>query len=127
MRGNHLEASFGDGPAGQSKILSGDSSILLALSLQPASFPEKGYDVDGVISELVNYDRRPEDLSKEIAETVSAIVVIVGKTTRTVFNGLSLLKTPDEIQAAIQQGNLPVSQGYLFAANLDCPDLRSSL
>ena len=75
----------------------------------------KGYDVDGVMSVLVSYNRRPEDVSEEIAETVSAIVVIVGKTTRTVFNGLSLLKTPDEIQAAIQQGNLPVSQGYLFA------------
>ncbi|MCX5811714.1 MAG: hypothetical protein NT178_04115 [Proteobacteria bacterium] len=24
---------------------------------------------------------------------------------------------------AIRSGNLPVSQGYLFAANLDCPDL----
>jgi len=97
------------------------------LAFIQAKHPDKGYDVDGVMSELVNYDKKPEDLSKEIAETVSAIVVIVVKTTRTVFNGLSILKTPDEIQAAIQQGNLPVSQGYLFAANLDCPDLRSSL
>jgi hypothetical protein len=39
------------------------------------------------------------------------------------YNGLSLLKLSDEIQTAIRQGNLPVSQGYLFAANLDCPDL----
>ena len=92
------------------------------LSYIQAKLPDKNYDVDGVMSVLVSYDRRPEDLSKEIAETVSAIVEIVGKTTRTVFNGLSLLKTPDEIQAVIQQGNLPVSQGYLFAANLDCPD-----
>ena len=35
---------------------------------------------------------------------------------------ISLLKLSPEIQAAIQAGNLPVSQGYLFAANLDCPD-----
>ena len=33
------------------------------------------------------------------------------------------MKLFDEIQAATQAGNLPVSQGYLFAANLDCPDL----
>ena len=30
-----------------------------------------------------------------------------------------------EIQTAIQQGTLPVSQGYFFAANLDCPDLMN--
>jgi hypothetical protein len=29
---------------------------------------------------------------------------------------------PDPIQTAVSDGTLPVSQGYLFAANLDCPD-----
>ena len=53
------------------------------------------------MSTLASYDGRPGDLTKEIAETVSAIVEIVGKTTRTVFNGLSLLKNTSEIQAAI--------------------------
>ena len=88
-----------------------------------AKHPDKGYDVEGVMNELVNYDRRPGDLSKEVAETFSATAEIVGKTIRTLYNGLSLLKLPDEMQAAIRAGNLPVSQGYLFAANLDCPDL----
>ncbi len=92
-----------------------------------ARHPDKGYDVDGVMSELVSYDRRPEDLSKEIAETFSATAEIVGKTIRTMYNGLSLLKLPDEMQAAIRAGNLPVSQGYLFAANLDCPDLSKAV
>ena len=32
------------------------------------------------------------------------------------------MKLPPEIQAEIRVGNLPVSQGYLFAANLECPD-----
>jgi hypothetical protein len=45
----------------------------------------------------------------------------------TMFNMISLLKNPDEIQATIRQETLPVSQGYVFAANLDCPDLRNSL
>jgi hypothetical protein len=36
---------------------------------------------------------------------------------------ISLLKLSPEIQESIRQGNLPVSQGYLFAANLECPDL----
>ena len=74
------------------------------------------------MNELMNYDRRPEDLSKEIADTLSAIAEISGKSTRTVLRTISLLKLSDEIQTAIRQGNLPVSQGYLFAANLDCPD-----
>jgi ParB family chromosome partitioning protein len=91
-----------------------------------AKHPDKGYDVDGVMSELLVYDRRPEDQFIEVRETVSRTVEIVGKTTRTMYNGLSLLKLSDEIQTAIRQGTFPVSQGYLFAANLDCPDLRGS-
>ena len=94
-----------------------------ALSLQPASFPEKGYDVAGVMSELVNYDLKPDSVSPEVTDTVSVIAEIVGKSIRTLSRTLSLLKTPPEIQVAIRAGNLPVSQGYLFAANLDCPDL----
>ena len=88
-----------------------------------AKHPDKGYDVDGVISELMNYDRRPEDVSKEFAATVAATIEISGKSTRTLHRAMSLLKLSPEIQSAIQAGNLPVSQGYLFAANLDCPDL----
>ncbi|MCX5814668.1 MAG: ParB/RepB/Spo0J family partition protein [Proteobacteria bacterium] len=87
-----------------------------------AKHPDKGYDLDGVMSELVSYDRRPEDLSKEIADTVSAIAKISAKSTRTLLRTLSLLKLSPEIQVAIRAGNLPVSQGYIFAANLDCPD-----
>jgi len=82
-----------------------------------------GYDVDGVMNELVNYDRRPEDLSNEIADTLSATAEISGKSIRTLSRTISLLKLPPEIQAEIKSGNLPVSQGYLFAANLECPDL----
>jgi hypothetical protein len=74
------------------------------------------------MSEFVSYDRRPEDLPKEIADTLSAIAEICGKSTRTMLRTISLLKLPDEVQAAIRAGNLSVSQGYLFAANLDCPD-----
>jgi hypothetical protein len=90
-----------------------------------AKHSDKGYDVDGVMSELVNYDRRPEDLSGEIADTLSAIAEISGKSIRTLSRTISLLKLSPEIQAEIRLGNLPVSQGYLFAANLDCPDLMT--
>ncbi|MCX5816478.1 MAG: ParB/RepB/Spo0J family partition protein, partial [Proteobacteria bacterium] len=88
-----------------------------------AKHPDKNYDVDGVMNELVVYERRPGDQLEEIRETFSRISEISGKTIRTLYNELSLLKNPPEIQEAIRVGNLPVSQGYLFAANLDCPDL----
>jgi ParB family chromosome partitioning protein len=84
---------------------------------------DKGYDVEGVVSVLVSYNRRPEDLPEEVANTVLAIVEISGKSIQSLYRAILLLKLSDEIQKAIRQGTLPVSQGYLFAANLDCPDL----
>jgi len=92
-----------------------------------AKHPDKNYDVDGVMSELVSYNRRPEDLPEEIAVTVTAIFEISGKSIKTLFNMISLLKLPPEIQAEIRAGNLPVSQGYLFAANLSASVFLSVL
>ena len=83
---------------------------------------DKGYDVEGVMSDLIKYDRKPELVPDELVATVATALQISGKSTKTLFNGLSLLKLPDEIQTAISAGTLPVSQGYLFAANLECPD-----
>jgi hypothetical protein len=74
------------------------------------------------MSDLVGYDRRPEDLPKEFADTVSAIAKISAKSTRTVLRTISLLKLVSKIQDVIADGTLPVSQGYLFAANLGSPD-----
>ena len=87
-----------------------------------ARHPDKGYDVDGVMAEFVNIMRRPDSVSEEIAFTVNAIAQISVKSYPTLFRTLSLLKLSPEIQAEIRAGNLPVSQGYLFAANLECPD-----
>ncbi|MCX5805339.1 MAG: hypothetical protein NT010_04615 [Proteobacteria bacterium] len=56
---------------------------------------------------------------------MSETVNISGKSIRTLHRTISLLKLSPEIQAAITAGNLPVSQGYLFATNLDCPDLMT--
>jgi ParB family chromosome partitioning protein len=82
----------------------------------------KVYDVDGVISDLIKYNRKPDTLSEEMVFTVNTIIEISAKSYPTLFRTISLLKLPLEIQAAIQIETLPVSQGYLFAANLDCPD-----
>lgn len=89
-----------------------------------AKLPDKNYDVDAVMGLLVTYNRRPEDLPEEIATTVVAIAKIAGKSITSLYNGLSLLKLPAGLRKAIAEGTLPVSQGYLFAANLDCPDLE---
>jgi len=87
-----------------------------------AKLPDKNYDVGGVMSELVGYKLKPDDPSNLLTPTVGVIFKITGKSITTLFNTISLLKLPPEIQLAISTGNLPVSQGYLFAANLDCPD-----
>ncbi len=92
------------------------------LAFIQAKHPGIVYNVDGIMSELMNYDRRPEDVSKEFAATVAATIEISGKSTRTLHRTMSLLKLVPKIQDAISTGKLPVSQGYLFSANLGSPD-----
>ena len=96
------------------------------LAYVQAKLPDKGYDVDTIMADLVKYEMRPESLTKETVDTLSTISEIVGKSIRTLLCTISLLKLPSEIQTEIRSGNLLVSQGYLFASNLDCPDLRNS-
>ncbi|MCX5804689.1 MAG: hypothetical protein NT010_01290 [Proteobacteria bacterium] len=55
-------------------------------------FVIKGYNMDSLMSELVSYDRRSEDLYKAIAATVAAIAQISAKSIKTMFYGLSLFK-----------------------------------
>jgi ParB family transcriptional regulator, chromosome partitioning protein len=84
--------------------------------------PDKGYNLDGVMGVLVSYNRKPESLPKEVATTVVAIAKITVKSITTLYSSLSLLKLVPKIQDVIAAGTLPVSQGYLFAANLGSPD-----
>jgi hypothetical protein len=46
-------------------------------------------------------------------------------TTRTIENILSLLTLPQEIRDSVKTGAVPVSQGYILAANLDNPGLMT--
>ena len=87
-----------------------------------ARHPDKGYDVDGVMNELVKVMRAPDYASEDFLCTVHKTAEISAKSYSTMFRTISLLKLPPEIQTEIRSGSLPVSQGYLFAANLDCPD-----
>jgi len=88
-----------------------------------AKHPDKGYDLDGVMSDLIKYNRKPDTLSEALVFTLNTIIEISAKSYPTLFRTISLLKLSPEIQAEIRSGNLPVSQGYLFTSNLDCPDL----
>jgi ParB family chromosome partitioning protein len=89
-----------------------------------ARHPDKGYDLNGAMGVLVSCTRRPEDLPEDVAKTVLATAEIVGKSIMTLYNGLSLLKLSDEMQTAIREGKLSVSQGYIFSSHLDYPDLK---
>lgn len=88
-----------------------------------AKYPDRGFNLDRVTSVLVSIMRAPDRTPEDFAFNVNAIAEISGKSYPTLFRMISLLKNPPEIQTAIREGNLPVSQGYLFAANLDCPNI----
>jgi ParB family chromosome partitioning protein len=92
------------------------------LAFFQAKHPDVVYNLDGVINELMNYNLKPDSVSKEVTDTVSVIVKISAKSTKTVLRTISLLKLVPKIQEAIVTEKLPVSQGYLFAANLGSPD-----
>ncbi|MCX5814332.1 MAG: hypothetical protein NT178_17580 [Proteobacteria bacterium] len=92
--------------------------------------------MDSLVSELVSYDRRPEDLSKAISDTLSAIAQISGKSIKTMFYGLSLLKLPsnpwlesfDEMVGLINIETIqPLTQNQKFvqARDLLLPRLMS--
>jgi len=61
---------------------------------------------------------------RTFAETVSANTKITGKTTRSFQNLFSILILRRPFQAAVKEGKIGMSQGYLFAANLDNPSPR---
>ena len=84
---------------------------------------EEGLDAEGIVNTMILVERDPDRVKKEVADTVSTIVNISGKSLRSVQRTCSLLKLPEEIQNALREGAIGVSQGYIFAVNLDHPNL----
>jgi ParB family chromosome partitioning protein len=82
---------------------------------------DEAFDVDGIINTLINLEREPDRVKTEIADTVSAIMKISGKSLSSLKRSCSLLNLPEEIQNALREGLIGVSQGYIFAANLGHP------
>jgi len=80
-------------------------------------------DAAELISLIITFERDPGRVDKTFAENVSAIARITGKTTRSLQNLLSLLTLPRPFQQAVKEGKIGMSQGYIFAAHLDNPQL----
>jgi hypothetical protein len=76
-----------------------------------------------ILNTVITYGVLPGRLEKEIAVTVTAILDISGKSIASIRNTLLLLKLPKEIRDAVKTGQIGVSQGYIFAANVDHPSL----
>jgi hypothetical protein len=82
-------------------------------------------DTDGIINNLILYDRADQRLSDEVVAIVATISRIAGMKTRTLQNVILLLRLPQEIRDAVKTGAVPVSQGYILAANLENPGLMT--
>jgi hypothetical protein len=65
---------------------------------------EEGLDVDGIISTIINLERGPERVKKEVAVTVTAIQKISGKSLRSVQRAVSLLKLPRRSKTPFGRG-----------------------
>jgi ParB family chromosome partitioning protein len=80
-------------------------------------------DAAGMISLIMTYDRDPNRVASEFAASLAAISKITGKSNRSMRYLLSLLRLPRPFQAAVKEGKIGLTQGYLFAENLDNPKL----
>jgi hypothetical protein len=56
------------------------------LALIQARHPDKGYDVSGIISGIVNYKLKPDDPSNPLTSTIDVIIKITGKSIQSLFN-----------------------------------------
>jgi ParB family chromosome partitioning protein len=90
-------------------------------------FRHPDMDLDGIVSGLITLRRDETRVENGFALTVSAIVKVIGISIPSIQNILSLLRLEKDIQDTIRTGAIPVSQGYIFADNLDNPGLRQVL
>jgi len=80
-------------------------------------------DLDAVVNGLILYNRDQKRIDHEFVITVITTSQLSGKSAITLNRIFTLLKLPVEIQTAVKEGTITVSQGYIFAANLDSPAL----
>ena len=80
-------------------------------------------EFDQILNNVISYGIDPGRVDNAFALTVNAIVKTAGKSIISIRNILTLLKLPKEIQDVVKKGLIGVSQGYIFAANLENPGL----
>ena len=85
-----------------------------------------GTDLDGMMNILLLYNRDQNRVENDFVPTVGTITKISGKSINSLHRCFSLLKLPDVIKTAAKEGKIGVSQGYIFAANLDNPGLMET-
>jgi ParB-like chromosome segregation protein Spo0J len=83
-------------------------------------------DLDAVINGLILYNRDQSRVENEFVTTVITTAQLSGKSVITLNRAFTLLKLPGEILTAVKEGQITVSQGYIFAANLDNPGLTET-
>jgi ParB family chromosome partitioning protein len=79
---------------------------------------QTGMELDGIINTIMNYARDPERVKSEFTAKFAVIGEYSGKSITSIRNMLFLLRLPGEIQQAIREGKIGLSQGYLFAEPL---------
>jgi ParB family chromosome partitioning protein len=84
-----------------------------------------GMDLDQVSTVLLQYKVDPARVENEYGTTVGPIVKWSGVSISSMQNLLSLLKLPLEIRDSVKKGAIGVSQGYIFADNLENPGLMT--
>ena len=84
-------------------------------------------DATGIINLITTYLRDPSRVEKAFGDNFDVISKITGKSTRSTANLFSLLTLPTPFQIAVRDGQIGISQGYIFAANLNNPQLYQIL
>jgi ParB family chromosome partitioning protein len=84
---------------------------------------QTGVEPDGIINTIMNYSRDPERVKNEFTAQLAVIIKYSGKSITFIRRILSLLRLPEEIQQAIREEKIGLSQGYLFAENINHPAL----
>ncbi len=84
---------------------------------------QSGLELDEIINTIMNYARDPERVKSEFTAQLAVIGKYSGKSITSIRNMLSLLRLPGEIQQAIREEKIGLSQGYLFAENINHPAL----
>jgi ParB family transcriptional regulator, chromosome partitioning protein len=80
-------------------------------------------DLAGVRNLVITYATDPGRVTTECASTLDAVTNISCKSIGSLRNSLSTLLLPPELQEAMKEGKLSLSQGYIFSDNLDHPQL----